>query len=226
MIEQRALRIIGFFLVAALVIFWFARPKRTKVALVEAGILPPGADARVQGVRLLQSGPQGDLALDAHDAEWSREEQRFVLNTVDIRFREEAAGDAAEEGSGGRITAERGHASTSGKEFDLAGKVVAETFDGYRLVTSDVRYDHGTREATTRADVTLTGPGLEVTGRGAQVDYEDQRVTIRGRVRAHLVPAVLEENAPEGIDLEAMKKAGEGIEGAPGGAGKREEAPR
>lgn len=205
MIEQRALRIIGFFLVAALVIFWFARPKRTKVALVEAGILPPGADARVQGVRLLQSGPQGDLALDARDAEWSREEQRFVLNTVEIRFREEAA----EEGSGGRITAERGHASTSGKEFDLAGKVVAETFDGYRLVTSDVRYDHGTREATTRADVTLTGPGLEVTGHGAQVDYEDQHVTIRGRVRAHLVPAVLEENAPEGIDLEGMKKAGQ-----------------
>lgn len=197
--EGRALRILIGMLVGAFVLFWFVRPKRTKVPQVEGGLLPPGADARVEGVKLLQSGPEGDLALTARDGEWSLDEQRFRLNQVDIRFLSADTGGNAR--LGGHITSERGHASTNARDFDLEGKVVAETFDGYRLETSDVRYLHGTRTAVTEAPVSLTGPGVNVTGRGATVDYVTQRVEIRGRVRANLVPKVLEENAPDGLVL-------------------------
>ena len=197
--EGRALRILLGLLIAAVVLFWAVRPKRAKVAVIESGILPPGADARVEGVTLLQSGDKGDLALTAHDAQWSRETETFFLNTVDIRFI--GTGSNGAPAPGGHITSERGQASQNGHEFALEGRVVAEAFDGYRLETSDVRYDHTSREAKTEAPVTLLGPGIRVTGRGARLDYEKQRVEIRGRVRAHLEPSTIEENVPEGLQV-------------------------
>lgn len=195
--EGRALRILGLLLLVAIAVFWFARPKRSKVAITESGILPPGADARVERVTLLQSGPQGDLSLTARDAEWSRETETFHLTDVKIRFLKEST--SGEPTIGGTIVGERGDASTNGREFALEGKVVAETFDGYRLETSDVRYDHTTRQIMTNAPVSLSGPGLDVSGRGAQVDYANQRVEIRGRVRAHVVPQIVKEQVPEGM---------------------------
>ena len=188
-------------LVGAAALFWAVRPKTTKLAVVEAGILPPGADARVEGVQLLQVGVKGDLRLTASDGEWSRETETFRLNDVDIRFQlVDTAGRASRSG---RITGERGDAKTNGKNFALEGRVLAETFDGYRLETSDVRYDHERRTVDTDAFVRLDGPGLKVTGKGATVDYEKQRVEIRGRVRAHMVPTVLDEQAKQqtGMDL-------------------------
>lgn len=207
--EGRAIRLLLGSLLVAIVIFWIVKPKRTHVAVAEAGILPPGADAQVQGVRLLQEGPQGDLALTAHDAEWSREGQNFHLNGVDIRVlvvdtKKGTSGSGAKTMSG-HITSERGDASTNGHEFSLEGKVVAETFDGYRLETSDVTYDHETRLATTDAPVALDGPGLSVSGRGAQVDFDNQQIVIRGRVRAHLVPQIIEAHAPQGVDLPGLQ---------------------
>ncbi len=194
--EGRALRILLGLLLVAIAVFWFSKPKRSKVAVTESGILPPGADARVEGVTLFQSGPRGDLRLTADDAEWSRETETFRLTDVKIHIlRTTTNGEPV----GADITGERGDASTNGREFDLEGKVVATTFDGYRLETSDVRYDHATRQILTDAAVSLTGPGLKVSGRGAQVDYENQRVEIRGRVRAHVIPEVVQEHVPEGV---------------------------
>jgi len=193
--EGRALRILLLLLAGAIAVFWFAKPKRSRVAVVEAGILPPGADAHIEGVTLLQSGPKGDLKLTAADAEWSRETQKFRLNDVRIRILKTSTN--GEETLGADITGERGNAATDGRAFELEGKVVATTFDGYRLETSDVRYDHATRQILTDAPVSLIGPGLQVSGRGAEVDYETQRVEIRGRVRAHAVPQVLKEQMRE-----------------------------
>lgn len=192
--EGRALRILLLLLAAATAVFWFAKPKRSRVAMTESGILPPGADARVEGVTLYQSSPKGDLSLTADDAEWSRETETFRLNDVRIRFLKQST--SGEQTVSGVITGERGDARTNGREFALEGKVVAETFDGYRLETSDVRYDHTSRLVVTDAPVSLTGPGLKVTGRGARVDYENQRVEIRGRVKADAVPQVLKEQVP------------------------------
>lgn len=193
--EGRALRILAVLLVGAIALFVLVRPENTKVAVVEAGVLPAGADARVEGVKLLQTGNRGDLALTARDGEWSRETETFRLNDVAIDF---ALVDSAGNPSrSGRITGERGDAKTNGKQFALEGRVLAETFDGYRLETSDVRYDHDRKIVDTDAFVRLDGPGLKVTGKGATVDYERQRVEIRGRVRAHMVPTVLDEQAKQ-----------------------------
>lgn len=180
-------------LVGAAVLFWAIRPRNTRLAVVEAGILPPGADARVEGVTLYQVGPRGKLTVAARDAEWSRETETFRLNAVEVRFL--VAGTGGHPGRSGRIKGERGDARTDGKRLALAGRVVAETFDGYRLETSDVRYDHDRKSAETTARVKLDGPGIHVTGKGATVDYEQQRVEIRGRVKAHMVPTVLDEQA-------------------------------
>lgn len=198
--EGRALRILAVLLVGAVILFWAVRPKKTKLAVVEAGILPPGADARVEGVTVFQAGPKGELTLKAASGEWSREEETFRLDDVDIRF--EVLGTSGRPSRSGHITGEHGDAATNGKEFGLNGKVVAETFDGYRLETEDVRYDHDDKTVETNARVRLNGPGLNVTGKGASVDYEKQRVEIRGRVKAHLVPTVLDEEASKaGVEL-------------------------
>ena len=191
--EGRALRILLALLVGAVALFYAVRPKNTKLAVVEAGVLPPGADARVQGVTLFQAGPKGDLTLRADSGEWNRETETFRLEDVEIRFHVADTGGRATRS--GRIVGERGDANTNGKQFTLEGKVVAETFDGYRLETSDVRYDHDRKQVDTDAAVKLDGPGLQVTGKGATVDYEREQVEIRGRVSAHLVPEVLDEQA-------------------------------
>ena len=198
--EGRALRILLILIVGAVALFFTVRPKNTRVAVIEAGILPPGADARVEGVTVLQAHPNGDLRLTAKDAEWSRETETFQLNDVDIRF--EGLDTAGNFTRSGRITGERGEARTNGKDFSLEGRVIAETFDGYRLETSDVRYDHDRRRVDTEAFVRMFGPGLDVTGRGATIDYQKERVEIRGRVKAHMLPKVLDEQATKrGLDV-------------------------
>lgn len=198
--EGRALRILAVLLVGAVILFWAVRPKKTRLAVVEAGILPPGADARVEGVTVFQAGPKGELTLKAASGEWSRESETFRLDDVDIRF--EVVDTSGRPSRSGRITGEHGDAATNGKQFALNGKVVAETFDGYRLETEDVRYDHDDKTVRTNAAVRLNGPGLNVTGKGASVDYEKQRVEIRGRVKAHLVPTVLDGEASKaGFEL-------------------------
>lgn len=202
--EGRALRILAVLLLGAVVLFWAVRPKKTKLAVVEAGILPPGADARVEGVTVFQAGPKGELTLKAANGEWSRKTETFELNDVDIRF--EVTGTSGRPSRSGHITGERGDAATNGRQFALKGKVVAETFDGYRLETEDVRYDHDRKSVDTNARVRLSGPGLNVTGKGATVDYEKQEVQIRGRVKAHLVPTVLDEEASK-AGLEVPKEA-------------------
>ncbi len=196
--ESRALRLLLSLLALAFVAFWFFRPKEKAVPPVKAGILPPGADARVEGVRLLQSGPQGMLTLVSRDAEWSRDTQSFHLNDVQIDFLVNGSNATA---TRGHLSGERGDVATDAKDFSLEGKVVAETFDGYRLETSDVSYHHDSRLVETDAPVSLEGPGLKVSGKGASVDYESERVQIRGRVRAHLVPTVLQEHVPGGVEL-------------------------
>lgn len=198
--EGRALRILAVLLVGAAILFWAVRPKKTRLAIVETGILPPGADARVEGVTVYQAGPKGELTLKARNGEWSRETETFRLDEVDIRFR--VTDTSGRPSRSGRITGEHGNAATNGKQFSLEGKVLAETFDGYRLETSDVRYDHDRKTVDTNARVRLNGPGLNVTGKGATVDYENQELEIRGRVKAHMVPTVLSEEASKsGIDL-------------------------
>ena len=191
-------------LALAIVGFWLTKPKQKSSLPLQAGILPPGADARVEGVRLLQAGPQGELSLVSRDAEWSRESQNFRLNGVEISFLISGTSGKAS-ATRGHLSGERGDVATDAKEFSLEGKVVAETFDGYRLETSDVRYHHDTREVETDAPVSLDGPGLKVSGRGASVDYRNQLVEIRGRVRAHLVPATIEEHLPAGMNGEMLK---------------------
>ena len=193
--EGRALRILIVLIVGAIALFVLVRPKNTKVAVVEAGVLPAGADARVEGVKLLQTSDRGDLSLTARDGEWNKETETFRLTEVEIQFA--TVGSAGTPGRSGRITGERGDVKTNGKQFALEGRVLAETFDGYRLETSDVRYDHDRKTVDTDAFVRLDGPGLKVTGKGATVDYEKQRVEIRGRVRAHMVPEVIDEQAKQ-----------------------------
>jgi LPS export ABC transporter protein LptC len=192
--EGRALKILGSLLLAAILVFWAIKPARKGVPLQQSGILPPGADAHVEGVTVLQSGPRGEFSLSARDAEWSREKQNFRLNEVVMSFVGGTNGKAS--ATRGHLTGQRGEASTDGKEFTLDGKVVAETFDGYRLETSDVSYHDETRQVETDKAVSVDGPGLNVVGTGASVDYENQVLEIRGRVRAHMVWAVIEEHVP------------------------------
>ena len=198
--EGRALRLLVASLLAAIVLFWALKPKRGHVAVTQAGVLPHGIDARAEGVRLLEAGPQGSLSLRSEDADFSRESGDVHMNGVDIRV--QSADTHAGAAGSGHITGDSADASTTGQQFKLSGRVVAETFDGYRLQTSDVRYDHETRMAETDQPVDLDGPGLSVSGQGAQVDFEDQTVEIKGRVHAHLVPQVLQQHVPGPPSLE------------------------
>jgi len=65
-----------------------------------------------------------------------------------------------------------------------------------------VRYDQETRLAETDQPVALDGPGLSVSGRGAEVNFDDETVTIHGRVHARLVPQVLQQHVPNPPSLE------------------------
>lgn len=198
--EGRALRILAVLLVGAVVLFWFVRPKKTRLAMVEAGILPAGVDSRIEGVALYQEGPKRELVLRAKSGEWKRKEETFLLHGVEIDI---AVVSSSGGPSGtGHISGERGNAKTTGKQLALEGAVIAEGFDGYRLETSDVRYDHDAKLVTTDKPVKLNGPGLNVSGKGATMDYERQTLEIRGRVKAHAVPVVLKDQAAKsGIDM-------------------------
>src|SRR5438309_3482396 len=104
--EGRALRLLLVMVVAAVVAIWIFKPrKKAHVATEQPGILPPGANARLEGVTLLQESPQGDFTMTAHDAEWSRVTNTVQLDHVDIRF---VVLDTAGGSHPGHITGERG----------------------------------------------------------------------------------------------------------------------
>ena len=192
--EGRALRLLLSLLVIAIAGFLLLKPATKGPPPAPPGMLPAGASARVEGVRLLQSGPQGELALVSDSAEWLRDKELIHVKPVDIRFMSSTAGGQAP--VRGHLTSEEADVATDAREFTLNGKVAAETFDGYRLETSHVRYHHATREVETDQPVSLDGPGLKVSGKGASVLYDEGHLEIRGRVHAHVIPALVEQHFP------------------------------
>src|SRR5579859_6666036 len=169
--EARALRLLIVAVAVALILLWVVRRTRNRphVATTTTNILPPGANALLQGVTLLHHSPQGDLSLTSRSAEWSRTTNSFLLEEVDIRFLQ---GTGTGAGRAGHVHGERGEAAADGSSFSLDGPVLADTFDGYHLETADVRYDPDSGRVLTDAAVHLTGPGIDLSGRGATVDYE------------------------------------------------------
>ena len=158
-----------------------------------ADVMPPGSDGKYFIGRIRG----GDVAAVASVAPGAP--PIAVWNTY---IRVQSADTRAGLSSSGHITGDSADASTTGQQFTLSGRVVAETFDGYRLQTSDVRYDHETRSAETDQPVDLDGPGLSVSGQGATVSFDDQTVTIHGRVHAHLIPQVLQQHGPNAPSLQ------------------------
>lgn len=181
--ERRALVILLVTLTLVVGVFWWATPRDDKPRQKETIVFPPGVDVQGQDLVLLRSGPGGEMQVRAERGYGVRESNEAVLENVTIRLR-------AQDGREGTLRAERCVVPSEGNTVDLEGPVVASA-DGFDLETTDVEFDWTEHIARTDSPVHVKGPGLTMSGTGADVEWAQQRITIRENVVATVMPSQL-----------------------------------
>jgi LPS export ABC transporter protein LptC len=137
--------------------------------------LPP---AHLEGVRFEgYRGGASDVEIRARSAEvdWDRDEVR--LESVRIFLPATQRGPL-------EVQADRGRIDLASEGFVLQGEVVAQTGDGQRLETRELRYEPARRTLIGDHPVRVTGERLDLVGSGMELDVPTRRVRLRGPVRA------------------------------------------
>ncbi len=143
---------------------------------------PSDADYRIKEVRLQEQGRDGtEWQLEAEQGEIFEKQGKTSLRKVRVRVSESArqwtlSGDVGEL-----------HQGT--KDVELRGNVVVESSDGLRIETQRVYWAAGAERAWSPDPVTISyGEGVRIEGQGFEVRPGEAAATVRGRLRATLVP--------------------------------------
>ena len=187
--ERRALLALGGALFLVLGVFWWAMPPGESSVLEMPSIaFPPGVDVQGRGITLLRLGSDGKSVLRAARGFGVRNTSQLKLEKVEVQT--EALGEKL-----AAISAETCIVPADSRVLELSGNVVAQTPEGYLLETTHINYNWDLYEADTDAPVQLSGPGFDVRGDGAHMDWKEQVITIHRNVTATLVPGDLPEEA-------------------------------
>lgn len=88
----------------------------------------------------------------------------------------------------GTLIADQGQISNDYQQVQMAGNVVLESDSGYKFYTDILNFDQTTELVTTDAPIRLVGDGLQLTGRGMQMNVASRELTVEADVDARLDP--------------------------------------
>ena len=84
----------------------------------------------------------------------------------------------------GSLSAAAGEISETYRQVAVSGDVVLETVSGYTVYTDAMHYDHDHQRLSSPGQVAAVGNGMELTGRGLEIDLADRRLRLLAEVRA------------------------------------------
>ncbi len=141
------------------------------------------ADANVGSFSLVQTNHGvKDWEIKATRAEVFEKKQQVVLKDVSVTFQ-------GRQGDSLKLRGERGIIDTLRQNFFLkqeGGFVLAEFSNGYTVKTSDLTWRNDRRMLVTEGPLRITGPFINVNGKGLRLMVDNQVMTVSGNVQAQL----------------------------------------
>ena len=139
------------------------------------------ADYRIKEVHLQEEGRgKTRWQLDAEYGEIFEDQGKTMMKKVVVRVEEPARVWT--------VSADEGDMLRDSKDVELRGNVVLVTSDGLRLETPRLAWTAKEQRAWTNDPVTIYRGGVVVRGQGFESRVNDETTTIKGRVRAVVMP--------------------------------------
>jgi LPS export ABC transporter protein LptC len=147
---------------------------------------PSKAEYRIKEVRLEEHGRDGTLwQLEAEYGEIFEKEGKTAMRKVTVRVTQPSRQ--------WKLSGDEGELYQATKDVQLRGNVVLESSDGLRVETERVSWVAKEERAWSDDPVTIRyGEGVTINGTGFEVRAGAAAATIKGRVRATLIPAKVE----------------------------------
>jgi LPS export ABC transporter protein LptC len=141
-----------------------------------------GAEYRIKEVRLQEHGRDGtEWQLDAEYGEIFEKLGKTTMRKVTVRVTQPARQ--------WKLMGDEGDLHQATKDVQLRGNVVLESSDGLRVETERVNWTASEERAWGDDPVTIRyGEGVTIQGRGFEVRAGESAATIKGRVRAVVLP--------------------------------------
>jgi LPS export ABC transporter protein LptC len=146
---------------------------------------PSKAEYRIKEVRLEEHGKDGtQWQLDAEYGEIFEKQGKTSMRKVTVRVTQPSRQ--------WKLSGDQGDLYQATKDVELRGNVVLESSDGLRVETERVNWTAKDERAWGEEPVTIRyGEGVTIQGRGFEVRSGEAAATIKGRVRATLIPGKL-----------------------------------
>jgi LPS export ABC transporter protein LptC len=159
-----------------------SRTPRVPEALEPA---PSKAEYRIKEVRLEEHGKDGtQWQLDAEYGEIFEKQGKTSMRKVTVRVTQPSRQ--------WKLYGDQGDLYQATKDIELRGNVVLESSDGLRVETERVNWTAKDERAWGDDPVTIRyGEGVTIQGKGFEVRSGEAAATIKGRVRATLLPGKL-----------------------------------
>ena len=177
------LSFIIFLLVSVLLFLFFNRQKEDNAAPA-LNNKASDADVVIEKFHLSQSEKDKiKWELKAESAELYREKKKAVLKNIEITFRK-PEGDSI--GETITLKGEEGVLNTETRDVYMKGNtrdIEVTTDKGYAFTVSSLRWDEAKRSIFSDDDVKLTGPNIQVNGKGLSFNVDLQQIEILNNVK-------------------------------------------
>ena len=142
-----------------------------------AKIIQEDAKMRMETIQLVEE-KQGRRTweLEAKSVHQYEEQNVMTLDGVKVTF-------YAKEGKSFVVTGRTGKFHQDSRNMELAGDVMLESNEGYRLKTQSVSYDHAQKMVVSSDPVEIEGDLFRLTGKGMLVDMEAKTFKILNQVK-------------------------------------------
>lgn len=176
--ERRALIILVVTLLAIVGVFYFALPDDDGPRGPRSPVVfPPGVDVQGTEMVYMRAGTGGHVTIRAIRGLGRREANEARLEEVHVQI-------VDPEGHASDLFADSAVVPSAGKTLEMRGDVRAQTADGYRLRTTDVRLDYAAETAKTDSVVHVEGPGVYMRGVGATLEWGAHTFELHDKVEA------------------------------------------
>lgn len=140
--------------------------------------LPSHVDMLLSGVNYTEvSQGRREWILEAETLRYFKARELLVFDGVHMTLFSD------EEGQEIRVTGETAYYDKKDKQVRLIGRVRARDTKGYHLSARELRYDVKKREVFAPGQFKLTGPKLDLDGRGLVMDMEQDRLEVLSEAR-------------------------------------------
>jgi LPS export ABC transporter protein LptC len=140
-------------------------------------IVRKDANMRLEKIQLVEDKHgRRTWDLEAKSVEQYGEKNVMMLEDVKVTY---YTGD----GKTFVVSGKKGKFYQDSRNMELAGDVVLQTSDGYRLKTESVTYDHAQKKVTSSDLVEIEGDQFRLEGRGMLVDMEAKVFKILSQVK-------------------------------------------